>query len=129
MCKRAKNRVQQRESLRRGCAWNLIREQSRRNRHALLRRTDNVSRIHDVATSVIFQFCSTFAVWMLAERLHLFAILTMVVFAMALSRPAAQTLAAERSTADDDSDACVDRHDRHSENTVPPCPSVSVVVQ
>jgi CPA1 family monovalent cation:H+ antiporter len=48
-----------------------------------------VGRIHDVATSVIIQFCSTFAVWMLAERLHLSGILTMVVFAMALSRPSA----------------------------------------
>ena len=53
-----------------------------------------VARIHDVATSVIFQFCSTFAVWILAERLHLSGILTMVVFAMALSRPAAQSMAA-----------------------------------
>jgi Na+/H+ antiporter len=52
------------------------------------------ARIHDLATSVIFQFCSTFAAWMLAERLHLSGILTMVIFAMALSRPAAQTIAA-----------------------------------
>ena len=43
---------------------------------------------------MIFQFCSTFAVWILAERLHLSGILTMVAFAMALSRPAAQTTAA-----------------------------------
>jgi CPA1 family monovalent cation:H+ antiporter len=46
------------------------------------------SRIHDVATAVIFQFCGTFAVWMLAERLHLSGILTMVVFAMAAARSA-----------------------------------------
>ena len=52
------------------------------------------TRIHDVATSVIFQFCSTFAVWTLAERLHLSGILTMVIFAMALSRRAAQAFAA-----------------------------------
>jgi CPA1 family monovalent cation:H+ antiporter len=32
--------------------------------------------IHDIATAIIFQFCSTFAVWMLAERLHLSGILT-----------------------------------------------------
>jgi Na+/H+ antiporter len=51
-------------------------------------------RIHDVATSVIFQFCSTFAVWVLADRLHLSAILTMVVFAMSVSRQAAQAIAA-----------------------------------
>jgi Na+/H+ antiporter len=47
-------------------------------------------RIHDVATAVIVQFCSTFAVWLLAERLHLSGILTMVVFAMAVSRASAQ---------------------------------------
>lgn len=45
--------------------------------------------IEDVATAVIFQFCNTFAVWILAERLHLSGILTMVVFAMAASRQAA----------------------------------------
>jgi Na+/H+ antiporter len=47
-------------------------------------------RIHDIATAVIVQFCSTFAVWLLAERLHLSGILTMVVFAMAVSRASAQ---------------------------------------
>ncbi|MFL6244942.1 MAG: cation:proton antiporter, partial [Thermoanaerobaculia bacterium] len=46
--------------------------------------------IHDVATAVIVQFCSTFAVWLLAERLHLSGILTMVVFAMIVSRASAQ---------------------------------------
>ena len=51
-------------------------------------------RIHDVATVVIVQFCSTFAVWILAERLHLSGILTMVVFAMSISRPSAQTIPA-----------------------------------
>jgi monovalent cation/hydrogen antiporter len=51
-------------------------------------------RIHDVSTVVIAQFCTTFAVWILAERLHLSGILTMVVFAMAISRPSAQTIAA-----------------------------------
>jgi CPA1 family monovalent cation:H+ antiporter len=51
-----------------------------------------IERIHDVATAVIFQFCSTFAVWLLAERLHLSGILTMVVYAMAISRRAARTI-------------------------------------
>jgi CPA1 family monovalent cation:H+ antiporter len=46
------------------------------------------ARIHDVATSVVVQFCTTFGVWMLAERLHLSGIITMVVFAMAASRRA-----------------------------------------
>ncbi|HEX2831595.1 MAG TPA: Na+/H+ antiporter [Thermoanaerobaculia bacterium] len=46
-------------------------------------------RIEDVATAVIVQFCTTFAVWLLAERLHLSGILTMVVYAMAVSRRSA----------------------------------------
>jgi Na+/H+ antiporter len=46
------------------------------------------THIEDMATAVIVQFCGTFAVWMLAERLHLSGILTMVVFAMAVSRRA-----------------------------------------
>ena len=41
------------------------------------------SRISDVATAVMVQFCGTFVVWILAERLHLSGIITMVVFAMA----------------------------------------------
>jgi len=50
--------------------------------------------IEDVATAVIVQFCGTFAVWLLAERLHLSGILTMVVFAMAVSRRAAEVVPA-----------------------------------
>ncbi len=50
--------------------------------------------IHDVATSVIVQFCTTFGVWILAEQLHLSGILTMVVFAMAISRPSAEVIPA-----------------------------------
>jgi len=45
--------------------------------------------IDDVATAVIFQFGLTFGVWLLAERLHLSGILTVVVFAMAISRRSA----------------------------------------
>ena len=52
------------------------------------------TRVHDVASAVIFQFCSTFAVWLLADYLHLSAILTMVVFAMSVARPAARAVAA-----------------------------------
>jgi CPA1 family monovalent cation:H+ antiporter len=52
------------------------------------------ARIKDVATAVIVQFCGTFAVWILAERLHLSAILTMVVYAMAVSRLAAEVVPA-----------------------------------
>ncbi len=50
--------------------------------------------IEDIATAVIVQFCSCFAVWLLAERLHLSGILTMVVFAMAVSRRSALRTAA-----------------------------------
>lgn len=52
------------------------------------------ARIQDVATAVIVQFCSTFAVWLLAEHLHLSGILTMVVFAMSISRLSAEVTAA-----------------------------------
>jgi monovalent cation/hydrogen antiporter len=45
-------------------------------------------RIHDVATTVVFQFGTAFGAWILAERLHLSGIITMVVFAMAASRRA-----------------------------------------
>jgi monovalent cation/hydrogen antiporter len=44
------------------------------------------ARIRDVSTAVVVQFCTAFGVWMLAERLHLSGIITMVVFAMAASR-------------------------------------------
>ncbi|MGV3623656.1 MAG: Na+/H+ antiporter [Archangium sp.] len=47
-------------------------------------------RIDDVAVAVVVQFCGAFGVWVLAERLHLSGILTIVVFAMAVSRRAAE---------------------------------------
>ena len=47
-------------------------------------------RIQDIAIAVVVQFCGTFAVWLLAERLHLSGILTVVAFAMATSRRAAE---------------------------------------
>jgi CPA1 family monovalent cation:H+ antiporter len=52
------------------------------------------ARISDVATAVIFQFCGTFGVWILAERLHLSGIITIVVYAMAASRRAPEILPA-----------------------------------
>jgi len=48
------------------------------------------TRISDVSTAVVFQFCSAFGAWVLAEQLHLSGIITVVVFAMAVSRPAAE---------------------------------------
>ena len=50
------------------------------------------ARIHDVSIAVVVQFCGTFAIWMLAERLHLSGILTVVVFAMATARRAADVI-------------------------------------
>ena len=52
------------------------------------------ARIRDVATAVVVQFCSTFFVWILAEQLHLSGIITMVVYAMAASRRAAEIVPA-----------------------------------
>ena len=47
-----------------------------------------LSRIHDVATAVIVQFLSTFAVWLIAERLHLSGIITVVIYAIMAARTA-----------------------------------------
>lgn len=51
-------------------------------------------RITDVSTAIIVQFCGCFLVWILAEQMHLSAIITLVVFAMAASREAPKYLAA-----------------------------------
>jgi CPA1 family monovalent cation:H+ antiporter len=53
-----------------------------------------MARIHDVATAVVVQFCGTFGVWILAEQLHLSAIIVMVVFAMTASRRAPEIMPA-----------------------------------
>lgn len=50
-----------------------------------------ISRIEDVAIAVVVQFCGAFAVWLIAERLHLSGVLTMVVFAMSAARRAGAT--------------------------------------
>jgi NhaP-type Na+/H+ or K+/H+ antiporter len=52
------------------------------------------ARISDVSTAVVVQFCTTFGVWVLAERLHLSGIITMVVFVMAASRRAPEVVPA-----------------------------------
>jgi monovalent cation/hydrogen antiporter len=41
----------------------------------------------DAAASIILQFCSTFGVWILAETLHLSAILTVVAYGIAVAHP------------------------------------------
>jgi monovalent cation/hydrogen antiporter len=51
-------------------------------------------RIRDVATAVIVQFVSTFAVWIIAERLHLSGIITVVVFAILVAREAPDLISA-----------------------------------
>jgi len=48
------------------------------------------SKIRDVPTSIILQFISTFGVWILAERIGLSGILTMVSYAVTVSRRAPQ---------------------------------------
>jgi CPA1 family monovalent cation:H+ antiporter len=51
----------------------------------MLRMTKN---IRDVPTAIIVQFIGTFGVWILAERLGLSSVLTMVTFAIAVARRA-----------------------------------------
>jgi monovalent cation/hydrogen antiporter len=46
------------------------------------------ARIRDVPTAVIVQFTTTFGVWILADRLGLSAVLTMVCYAIAVARRA-----------------------------------------
>lgn len=45
-------------------------------------------RVRDVPTAIILQFVSTFGVWILADRLGLSAVLTMVCYAIAVARRA-----------------------------------------
>jgi len=51
--------------------------------HLLLRFT---ARLHDIPISIVVQFVSTFAVWIVADRLGLSAIITVVCYAMTLAR-------------------------------------------
>jgi monovalent cation/hydrogen antiporter len=46
--------------------------------------------VRDVPTAIIIQFVSTFGVWIVAERLDLSGVLTMVCFALAMARPASE---------------------------------------
>src|SRR5439155_11224620 len=45
-------------------------------------------RVHDVPTSIILQFVSTFGVWILADRIGLSGVLTMVCYAITVARTA-----------------------------------------
>jgi monovalent cation/hydrogen antiporter len=46
------------------------------------------TRVHDIPVSVLLQFIGTFAVWLIADRLGLSAILTVIAYAMTLARHA-----------------------------------------
>jgi CPA1 family monovalent cation:H+ antiporter len=54
-----------------------------------------LKRINDVPISLVVQFCTAFAVWILAERLHLSGIITIVVFATAAARNVPKFLRAD----------------------------------
>src|SRR5882672_4969238 len=47
-----------------------------------------MNRVRDVPTAIIFQFITTFGVWIVAERVGLSGVLTMVCFAIAVARRA-----------------------------------------
>jgi CPA1 family monovalent cation:H+ antiporter len=53
-----------------------------------------VGRVRDVATSVIIQFITTFAVWILADRLRLSSIITIVAYAIFTARSAPERMPA-----------------------------------
>ncbi len=52
------------------------------------------SRTYDVSTAIIFQFCATFAVWIIAENLHLSGIITIVVYAIVIAQSAQEIVKA-----------------------------------
>jgi CPA1 family monovalent cation:H+ antiporter len=51
-------------------------------------------RVHDIPTSIIIQFISTFGIWILAEGIGLSGILTMVCFAVSVARRAPELMPA-----------------------------------
>lgn len=55
-----------------------------------------ISKVEDIGVAVVLQFCGGFAIWIIAERLHLSGVLTMVVFAMAVARRSAATTPARQ---------------------------------
>ncbi|MEJ2815878.1 MULTISPECIES: sodium:proton antiporter [unclassified Caulobacter] len=56
--------------------------------------TPLLGRLSDVPSSVIIQFVSTFGVWILAERLGLSGVITIVVYGVALARRTSRPMAA-----------------------------------
>lgn len=55
-----------------------------------------LAKIEDAASSTVVQFAGTFGVWILADRLGLSAIITIVVYAMTLARRAPRHMSARR---------------------------------
>jgi NhaP-type Na+/H+ or K+/H+ antiporter len=55
-----------------------------------------LTRIEDAASSTVVQFAGTFGVWILADRLGLSAIITIVVYAMTIARNAPRRMSARR---------------------------------
>ncbi|TPM97880.1 sodium:proton antiporter [Mesorhizobium sp. B2-1-3A] len=55
-----------------------------------------LTRIEDAASSTVVQFAGTFGVWILADRLGLSAIITIVVYAITIARRAPRRMSARR---------------------------------
>ncbi|OBQ59356.1 cation:proton antiporter [Mesorhizobium erdmanii] len=55
-----------------------------------------LTRIEDAASSTVVQFAGTFGVWILADRLGLSAIITIVVYAITIARRAPRRISARR---------------------------------
>ena len=55
-----------------------------------------LSRIEDAASSTVVQFAGTFAVWIIADKVGLSAIITIVVYAITIARTAPRRMSARR---------------------------------
>ncbi|BCG92973.1 cation:proton antiporter [Mesorhizobium sp. 131-2-1] len=55
-----------------------------------------LTRIEDAASSTVVQFAGTFAVWIIADKLGLSAIITIVVYAMTIARTGPRRMSARR---------------------------------
>ncbi|MDX8465203.1 sodium:proton antiporter [Mesorhizobium sp. VK23B] len=55
-----------------------------------------LTRIEDAASSTVVQFAGTFAVWIIADRIGLSAIITIVVYAITIARTAPRRMSARR---------------------------------
>ncbi|RUX28564.1 sodium:proton antiporter [Mesorhizobium sp. M2A.F.Ca.ET.042.01.1.1] len=55
-----------------------------------------LTRIEDAASSTVVQFAGTFAVWIIADKLGLSAIITIVVYAITIARTAPRHISARR---------------------------------